>query len=110
MDESEKGSRDRGRVPRAAPQLRIAARRAGRLSRRRSGPHGPRGPDDDAARLHAHSERPARRRGGASGGGLEGGSGTGESRCAMMLSLIHISEPTRLLSISYAVFCLKKKK
>ena len=28
----------------------------------------------------------------------------------LMLSLIHISEPTRLLSISYAVFCLKKKK
>src|SRR5678816_4800024 len=28
----------------------------------------------------------------------------------VMLSLIHISEPTRLLSISYAVFCLKKKK
>eukprot|EP00658_Telonema_sp_P-2_P042873 TRINITY_DN30840_c0_g1_i1.p1 TRINITY_DN30840_c0_g1~~TRINITY_DN30840_c0_g1_i1.p1 ORF type:complete len:298 (+),score=92.61 TRINITY_DN30840_c0_g1_i1:124-1017(+) len=27
----------------------------------------------------------------------------------MYLSLIHISEPTRLLSISYAVFCLKKK-
>ena len=26
------------------------------------------------------------------------------------LSLIHISEPTRLLSISYAVFCLKKQK
>src|SRR5678815_5830975 len=26
---------------------------------------------------------------------------------AMLLSLIHISEPTRLLSISYAVFCLK---
>src|SRR5678816_4371190 len=25
------------------------------------------------------------------------------------ISLIHISEPTRLLSISYAVFCLKKK-
>ena len=25
----------------------------------------------------------------------------------MNLSLIHISEPTRLLSISYAVFCLK---
>src|SRR5678816_3866947 len=25
----------------------------------------------------------------------------------MLLSLIHISEPTRLLSISYAVFCLK---
>ena len=29
---------------------------------------------------------------------------------AMILSLIHISEPTRLLSNSYAVFCLKKKK
>ena len=26
-----------------------------------------------------------------------------------ILSLIHISEPTRLLRISYAVFCLKKK-
>src|SRR5678815_3780300 len=25
------------------------------------------------------------------------------------IALIHISEPTRLLSISYAVFCLKKK-
>src|SRR5674536_339276 len=30
--------------------------------------------------------------------------------CPFWLSLIHISEPTRLLSISYAVFCLKKKK
>ena len=28
----------------------------------------------------------------------------------MELSLIHISEPTRLGMISYAVFCLKKKK
>eukprot|EP00831_Metopus_contortus_P008070 TRINITY_DN13102_c0_g1_i1.p2 TRINITY_DN13102_c0_g1~~TRINITY_DN13102_c0_g1_i1.p2 ORF type:complete len:103 (-),score=35.91 TRINITY_DN13102_c0_g1_i1:29-337(-) len=27
-----------------------------------------------------------------------------------ILSLIHISEPTRPLYISYAVFCLKKKK
>ena len=26
------------------------------------------------------------------------------------LSLIHISEPTRRRGISYAVFCLKKKK
>src|SRR5678816_4805543 len=35
-----------------------------------------------------------------------------QSVCAddIGLSLIHISEPTRLLSISYAVFCLKKKK
>src|SRR5450759_774826 len=29
---------------------------------------------------------------------------------ALGLSLIHISEPTRLGMISYAVFCLKKKK
>src|SRR5678815_6161141 len=32
-----------------------------------------------------------------------------EISSAYDLSLIHISEPTRLLSISYAVFCLKKK-
>src|SRR5678815_3623861 len=31
-------------------------------------------------------------------------------RAMRFVSLIHISEPTRLLSISYAVFCLKKKK
>src|SRR5450759_1471916 len=31
-------------------------------------------------------------------------------RCMYHLSLIHISEPTRLGMISYAVFCLKKKK
>src|SRR5428012_15945 len=30
-------------------------------------------------------------------------------RAATPLSLIHISEPTRLGMISYAVFCLKKK-
>ena len=29
---------------------------------------------------------------------------------ALKLSLIHISEPTRRTPISYAVFCLKKKK
>ena len=34
----------------------------------------------------------------------------GKIRPPKDLSLIHISEPTRLLSISYAVFCLKKKK
>ena len=33
----------------------------------------------------------------------------GESVKVDILSLIHISEPTRLLSISYAVFCLQKK-
>jgi len=31
------------------------------------------------------------------------------SRAGYLLSLIHISEPTRPLYISYAVFCLKKK-
>src|SRR5450756_2741996 len=31
-------------------------------------------------------------------------------RKVALLSLIHISEPTRLGMISYAVFCLKKKK
>src|SRR5678816_1516310 len=33
-----------------------------------------------------------------------------ESKGRIFLSVIHISEPTRLLSMSYAVFCLKKKK
>ena len=34
-----------------------------------------------------------------------------EEACGdMNLSLIHISEPTRQAEISYAVFCLKKKK
>eukprot|EP00658_Telonema_sp_P-2_P049352 TRINITY_DN37526_c0_g1_i1.p2 TRINITY_DN37526_c0_g1~~TRINITY_DN37526_c0_g1_i1.p2 ORF type:complete len:107 (+),score=38.54 TRINITY_DN37526_c0_g1_i1:37-357(+) len=43
---------------------------------------------------------------------LVSGSSTWLSGAKLMvaLSLIHISEPTRLLSISYAVFCLKKKK
>ena len=34
-----------------------------------------------------------------------------DTKCASLgLSLIHISEPTRRTPISYAVFCLKKKK
>ena len=32
------------------------------------------------------------------------------NRPDLFLSLIHISEPTRQAEISYAVFCLKKKK
>src|SRR5665809_6025 len=34
----------------------------------------------------------------------------GSEQPVINLSLIHISEPTRLRRISYAVFCLKKKK
>src|SRR5660397_297399 len=50
---------------------------------------------------------------------LEGTEGWPDEKVAEMfrfvrmvadLSLIHISEPTRLRRISYAVFCLKKKK
>src|SRR5450756_74328 len=40
----------------------------------------------------------------------EGGAGTYSDGKLYTLSLIHISEPTRLGMISYAVFCLKKKK
>src|SRR5450756_2308192 len=36
--------------------------------------------------------------------------GLGMDDAVWNLSLIHISEPTRLGMISYAVFCLKKKK
>ena len=35
---------------------------------------------------------------------------SGGERNRLLLSLIHISEPTRRTPISYAVFCLKKKK
>src|SRR5660398_208447 len=35
---------------------------------------------------------------------------SGARNAGMYLSLIHISEPTRLRRISYAVFCLKKKR
>ena len=34
----------------------------------------------------------------------------GKDVMLIALSLIHISEPTRQAEISYAVFCLKKKK
>src|SRR5450756_1187467 len=45
--------------------------------------------------------------------GGDGGHGGGKKKHGARgadLSLIHISEPTRLGMISYAVFCLKKKK
>ena len=38
------------------------------------------------------------------------GAGRYGQRIPLFLSLIHISEPTRQAEISYAVFCLKKKK
>src|SRR5450756_2534593 len=52
----------------------------------------------------------------AAGGGAGRGAGADEvlelaaGGVVVLLSLIHISEPTRLGMISYAVFCLKKKK
>src|SRR5665647_3769889 len=41
---------------------------------------------------------------------IAGGWHTGGRLHRHILSLIHISEPTRRTPISYAVFCLKKKK
>ena len=54
-------------------------------------------------------------KGGKKGGGKKGGERTnprvdGQIMKCLALSLIHISEPTRPERISYAVFCLKKKK
>ena len=40
--------------------------------------------------------------------GVVGESGCGKSTLGS--TLLYLDEPTRLLSISYAVFCLKKKK
>ena len=40
----------------------------------------------------------------------EGEPDTMIGKWVLVLSLIHISEPTRQAEISYAVFCLKKKK
>src|SRR5680860_250742 len=42
--------------------------------------------------------------------GFAEGAALGSSVQFFTLSLIHISEPTRRTPISYAVFCLKKKK
>src|SRR5678815_4685516 len=41
----------------------------------------------------------------ASGGNIQNLYGGRDDYVVISLSLIHISEPTRLLSISYAVFC-----
>ena len=42
--------------------------------------------------------------------GTDGYQQVNERSGGQFLSLIHISEPTRRTPISYAVFCLKKKK
>src|SRR5660398_84965 len=60
-----------------------------------------------------HQLGPDRRGGGDQPGELPGADHAGlvhDQHPAHWLSLIHISEPTRLRRISYAVFCLKKKK
>src|SRR5665648_1200215 len=57
----------------------------------------------------SHDRRP-RARGSGVPRGTDHGHGDECRRAAQLLSLIHISEPTRLGMISYAVFCLKKKK
>src|SRR5660397_237174 len=60
-----------------------------------------------------HSTCEAAEQGRESGCGGGGGKGAGRGEHGQQdapLSLIHISEPTRLRRISYAVFCLKKKK
>src|SRR5678815_2627169 len=81
--------RRRVRVRAARARARSARGRVRRRAERSQVPHGARSPAD-------HVRRPA-----------DAALLRGES---LPLSLIHISEPTRLLSISYAVFCLKKKK
>ena len=64
----------------------------------------------DPSILRRMAERIAYRGPDEEGELVEGPLGLAHKRLAVIdLSLIHISEPTRLLSISYAVFCLKKK-
>src|SRR5678816_3390333 len=77
---------------------RKALARANGASRRASGWAG-----ENDARSWDHPSHPVKSDN-SLGLCLEPGASQGKE-----LSLIHISEPTRLLSISYAVFCLKKK-
>src|SRR5450759_3538234 len=60
-------------------------------SRQRQAPPGPKSRVREPVRLQRQNRRP------------------GPPKPSQPLSLIHISEPTRLGMISYAVFCLKKK-
>src|SRR5674536_133380 len=54
----------------------------------------------------AHTNRPVRLVGATTGATAQIGLQAHSTGQPQELSLIHISEPTRLLSISYAVFCL----
>src|SRR5450756_2973574 len=60
--------------------------------------------------LEGPQSRPSALRSDSAAAAATGGAGTAFSSAGRPLSLIHISEPTRLGMISYAVFCLKKKK
>src|SRR5678816_172118 len=80
------------RLPRAARALRCHGRAREVVRDPRSGPGAARG-----ALLVGVLPRPVRHAPGAR---------DRPQRLEPGLSLIHISEPTRLLSISYAVFCL----
>src|SRR5450756_1813054 len=75
----------------------------GKLGRRRSLLRGGQQPD---------GQEPLAQIGTCAGEDCAGGQGALEVAAGALieLSLIHISEPTRLGMISYAVFCLKKKK
>src|SRR5674536_30577 len=75
--------------------LRITGRKEGNIIAARDQPLGQKGDHAFPRAVMLRRRAPSNRR---------------EHRNAHSLSLIHISEPTRLLSISYAVFCLKKKK
>src|SRR5659263_624504 len=105
------------------PGRRGAADGDGRSDGDRAGSAYGAGPVVQAARAPRPSESPPRSRGDpGSGWGLFGGHRPAPRRAGGLrvgglrrdgvphLSLIHISEPTRLGMISYAVFCLKKKK
>src|SRR5659263_582301 len=113
---SRKGRRSRSDLPvlRSAPHRRSGERRRarerkGRPCARRGRPEGRAAGPRTGNGAHPRTVRPDR----ADRKGARRGAGQAlqdPHREVEGLSLIHISEPTRLGMISYAVFCLKKKK